>query len=573
MPLNLFLREHEKRNVSEWTYHVEDKSVSSKMLYPFWKKVASIVPKTVAPNVLSLAGFICILHAYYVVTVLNSSYPAVASLLAAVLVFAYQTLDAIDGIHARRTMNESSIGELFDHACDNVGMPFLVITVARCLGYTNNVCIWFVVQSVQLVLMKSHFKAFIDSERFVRYRVVGSPGDALIIVEIVLIARSMLGLDWLFTMYLHLLHLLSDLTEYILHQIGFTEFHAPHEQVTEEQLWLWGPKVIYYGLLLWFIARVLLTKKQLKFNDPITGEAIGEQVDTYPTKTALLLCLGYRAIPSLLLWVPGATPVTLFVSELDIICDGVLMSILTSDLILSKMARRNVHSWVPILYMLSIFDRLVCLVLVAVYFGGVFGDLCTYMNLPLLTTNVNVYCDGVYDLCHCGHKNLFKAALRFGTRLLVGVVGDEDANKYKRPPIMTCDERAAEVAGCKGVHTVIKDSPCFGLTEEFIKKHMIHVVAHGKEYTALDQAEEYRKEMEKALEKGDLEGAKELRKKAAFEQKKGDINPKALSERGEKYYKVAFDMGISEILPRTPGLSTSDLIRRCQEAGTKRHDK
>lgn len=84
---------------------------------------------------------------------------------------------------------------------------------------------------------------------------------------------------------------------------------------------------------------------------------------------------------------------------------------------------------------------------------AVFGDLCTYMNLPLLTTNVNVYCDGVYDLCHIGHKNLFKSALKFGTRLYVGVVGDKDAMNYKRPPIMSMEERAAEVCSvCAYMH-------------------------------------------------------------------------------------------------------------------------
>lgn len=33
------------------------------------------------------------------------------------------------------------------------------------------------------------------------------------------------------------------------------------------------------------------------------------------------------------------------------------------------MARRNLHNWVPIMYMLSIFDRLACLILVALYLG------------------------------------------------------------------------------------------------------------------------------------------------------------------------------------------------------------
>lgn len=116
------------------------------------------------------------------------------------------------------------------------------------------------------------------------------------------------------------------------------------------------------------------------------------------------------------------------------------------------------------------------------------------MNLPLLTVCRNVYCDGVYDLCHNGHKTLFQNALRLGNRLFVGVVGDEDAQKYKRPPIMTMEERAKEVMGCKGVDRVIQNCPCFGITKDFIAKHNIHVVAHGVEYTALAEAKKVSKQ-------------------------------------------------------------------------------
>jgi len=72
---------------------------------------------------------------------------------------------------------------------------------------------------------------------------------------------------------------------------------------------------------------------------------------------------------------------------------------------------------------------------------------------------------------------LFHKALKLGNRLFVGVVGDKDANSYKRPPIMTAAERESEVASCKCVTKVIPNAPCFGLTEEFIKEHHIHVVA------------------------------------------------------------------------------------------------
>lgn len=163
--------------------------------------------------------------------------------------------------------------------------------------------------------------------------------------------------------------------------------------------------------------------------------------------------------------------------------------------------------------------------LVMTYYIAVFGDLCSYLNMPLLTTCRNVYCDGVYDLCHIGHKRLFQNALTFGNRLFVGVVGDKDANEYKRPPIMSSEERCAEVEACKAVTKVVKDAPCWGLTREFLDEHQIHVVAYGQEY---------------------------------FE--------KFPDPKDDPYYRVPREMGIARPLPRTQGLSTSDLIRRIQKA-------
>lgn len=129
---------------------------------------------------------------------------------------------------------------------------------------------------------------------------------------------------------------------------------------------------------------------------------------------------------------------------------------------------------------------------------------------------------------------LFRNALAFGNRLFVGVVGDKDASSYKRPPIMTHDERCAEVEACKSVTKVIRNSPCFGLTQEFLDEHQIHVVAFGQEY----------------LERWP--------------------DPK-----DDPYYGYARSIGIAKPLPRFDGLSTSDLIRRIQSARSadERNDK
>jgi cytidyltransferase-like protein len=176
------------------------------------------------------------------------------------------------------------------------------------------------------------------------------------------------------------------------------------------------------------------------------------------------------------------TGISFSLTVLDVICDGFFMAVLTSDITLAKMAGREIHPWVVLMSMCAVLSHTTILALVIIYYIAVLGDLCAYMNMPLMTVCRNVYCDGVYDLCHIGHKILFKRALGFGNRLFVGVVGDEDASAYKRPPIMTAAERCAEVDGCKSVTKVISNAPCFGLTQDFLDEHQIHVVAMGEEY-------------------------------------------------------------------------------------------
>lgn len=166
----------------------------------------------------------------------------------------------------------------------------------------------------------------------------------------------------------------------------------------------------------------------------------------------------------------------------DVLCDGFFMAVLTSDITLAKMAGREIHPWVVLMSMCAALSHTIILTLVIIYYIAVFGDLCYFLNMPLLTVCRNVYCDGVYDLCHIGHKILFKRALAYGNRLFVGVVGDEDASAYKRPPIMSHAERCAEVEACKSVTKVIPNAPCFGLTQEFLDQHQIHIVAFGEEY-------------------------------------------------------------------------------------------
>ena len=49
----------------------------------------------------------------------------------ALVMFIYQTLDAIDGKQARRTGSSSPLGQLFDHGCDAINVVMVAYVVMQ----------------------------------------------------------------------------------------------------------------------------------------------------------------------------------------------------------------------------------------------------------------------------------------------------------------------------------------------------------------------------------------------------------------------------------------------------------
>lgn len=71
-----------------------------------------------------------------------------------------------------------------------------------------------------------------------------------------------------------------------------------------------------------------------------------------------------------------------------------------------------------------------------------------------------VYTDGVWDLLHPNHINLMEEVLTYGDRLLIGVITDEMALRYKRQPIMNQDDRMRAVRALRIVsEAVFIDGP------------------------------------------------------------------------------------------------------------------
>ena len=120
------------------------------------------------------------------------------------------------------------------------------------------------------------------------------------------------------------------------------------------------------------------------------------------------------------------------------------------------------------------------------------------------------------DLFHFGHVNFLKQASEIGDYLIAGIHSDETVQNYKRSPIMTMEERISVVASCRYVDEVIQNAPLI-IDLKWIKKHNIHLVVHGDDFS---------------------------------------------EDLLQLCYKIPIEMGIFKKVPYTPGISTTDITNR-----------
>lgn len=87
-----------------------------------------------------------------------------------------------------------------------------------------------------------------------------------------------------------------------------------------------------------------------------------------------------------------------------------------------------------------------------------------------------IYVEMVADLFHYGHVEFLRNAKALGDKLVVGVLSDEWTVKYKRKPVLTMQERAKVIEGCRYVDEVILQEDT--ATPEWLAKNdYIHAIA------------------------------------------------------------------------------------------------
>eukprot|EP00933_Yihiella_yeosuensis_P025639 TRINITY_DN19889_c1_g1_i1.p1 TRINITY_DN19889_c1_g1~~TRINITY_DN19889_c1_g1_i1.p1 ORF type:complete len:478 (+),score=84.19 TRINITY_DN19889_c1_g1_i1:90-1523(+) len=83
--------------------------------------------------------------------------------------------------------------------------------------------------------------------------------------------------------------------------------------------------------------------------------------------------------------------------------------------------------------------------------------------------SVRIFIDGVFDLMHFGHMNAFRQAKSLGGVLVVGVNSDESVKEAKGMlPVLNDEERQVAVAACRFVDEIVPGSP-YVMTEEYIE--------------------------------------------------------------------------------------------------------
>jgi ethanolaminephosphotransferase len=120
-------------NIANWKYVGGEYTYLDNFLNPFWLWGATLIPRKVSPNMVSLSGLLCTMSAAMLIIIydvtLTTYVPTWLSFYGGFAVFMFQTLDAIDGKHARNTNTSSPLGQLFDHGCDAVNTPVTLLLV------------------------------------------------------------------------------------------------------------------------------------------------------------------------------------------------------------------------------------------------------------------------------------------------------------------------------------------------------------------------------------------------------------------------------------------------------------
>jgi hypothetical protein len=139
---NYVLTDKVKKGLATWQYHSGGYTKLDLILDPFWAWCQTLMPQWMAPNLITLSGLFCVGGGALLLRMFDPTFsqtaPAWVYAVALLGHFLYQTLDAVDGKHARATKSSSPLGQLFDHGCDAFTTNIVGNLNCHCMQYAGS---------------------------------------------------------------------------------------------------------------------------------------------------------------------------------------------------------------------------------------------------------------------------------------------------------------------------------------------------------------------------------------------------------------------------------------------------
>lgn len=167
----------------------------------FWAPLAQwivdhIFPRWLAPNVITLTGFVFYLLAFIVQMILSpdlqTPLPTWIFIVLQVTLFIYQLLDNCDGKQARATNSSSPLGMLFDHGTDSIAGWVISASVLSTMGIGQTKLAFFAITLFGQISFYLGQRQQYYSGKF-RLGYINAIDEGLILIQIIYLFTAFVG--------------------------------------------------------------------------------------------------------------------------------------------------------------------------------------------------------------------------------------------------------------------------------------------------------------------------------------------------------------------------------------------
>ncbi|EER39068.1 sn-1,2-diacylglycerol cholinephosphotransferase [Histoplasma capsulatum var. duboisii H88] len=190
------LSEDALSHLKTYKYSSVDKSfISRYILKHYWNAFVELLPLWLAPNMVTLIGFMFIIGNLILLEIavpdLIGPAPAWVYYSFGMGVWMYSTMDNVDGKQARRTGTSSGLGELFDHGIDSLNCTLASLLQVAAMGQGSTKIGAFTTLLPCLPMFFSTWETYHTHTLYLGY--INGPTEGLIIGVLMMIASGYYG--------------------------------------------------------------------------------------------------------------------------------------------------------------------------------------------------------------------------------------------------------------------------------------------------------------------------------------------------------------------------------------------